>query len=261
MKPTVLLVNDDGINAPGLKSLYHAIKPLVNVLVVAPASQQSGKGLSITLETPLKAQEIAWEDTNAYKVYGTPADCIKVAITILKHKPDYILSGINKGCNSGRNVLYSGTIGGVIEGLFKGIPGIAFSCREFHNPQYHLYDEFIRSIFLHFKDSPIDPHTLINVNFPKHPKEEILGIRYAKQGKGYWVEHHHETVDDQHHFSAKWFESEEEEDSDVLLLKQGYITVSPLQVSHLTNIMHFEKHAQAFNEKFSSLFSDKKTIH
>lgn len=251
-KPTVLLVNDDGINAEGLSYLYHAVKEEVEPLVVAPASQQSGKGLSITLNQPIKSEDILWNGIIAHKVYGTPADCVKIALSILGHKPDFILSGINQGCNSGRNVLYSGTVGGIIEGVFRGIPGIAFSSREYYNPDYKIYTPYIKRILKHFIDEPIPKGRLMNVNFPKGDKNSIKGIRYATQGQGYWIERHKETSDNHHHFDAKWQHHEEHEHSDVFLLKNGYVTVSPLNVSHLTDTEHFSLNFETFNKKFLS---------
>ncbi|MBI5273693.1 MAG: 5'/3'-nucleotidase SurE [Chlamydiales bacterium] len=252
-KPAILLVNDDGIHANGLCYLYEAVKDLGDVTVVAPAKEQSGKGLSITIDGPIKVEEIAWQDTTAYQVYGTPADCVKIAFSILKHEPDFILSGINKGCNSGRNVLYSGTVGGVIEGVFRNIPGIAFSCRDFHNPNYAICHDYIRLIFRHFQENKIPLGTLMNVNFPKHLKEDVKGIRYATQGQSYWMEDHLRSEDNLHHFDAIWVNFEEAPTSDVCLLKQGYVTVCPIKVSPLTDMEHFALHHETFNEKYKYL--------
>ena len=120
----ILIINDDGIHAPGLIHLWKALVDLADVTIIAPAIEQSGVGLGITLRSPLHIESVAWnKGTPAWKISGTPADCVKMALSvILKTPPDLIVSGINRGSNSGRNVLYSGTVGGVIEGVLRNIP-------------------------------------------------------------------------------------------------------------------------------------------
>lgn len=248
-RPVVLFTNDDGIMAPGLFHLYHALKDVVTPLIVAPAQQQSGKGLSITLQAPLIVEKIKWNGIEAHKVFGTPADCVKIAFSILHYRPDFIVSGINQGCNSGRNVLYSGTVGGVIEGVYRNVPGIAFSCREFYEPQYAEYEVYVQKIFEHFMDYPIPHGTFINVNFPKQLKKDIKGIRYAKQGRGQWMERHVHSENNAHHFDAVWSGPEEEPDSDVRLMKEGYVAVCPINVGELTHHAHFSEHVLTFNKK------------
>ncbi len=235
--------------APGLFHLYEALKDVVNPLIVAPASQQSGKGLSITLHAPLIIEKIDWNGIEAHKVYGTPADCVKMAFSILHYRPDFIVSGINQGCNSGRNVLYSGTIGGVIEGVYRGIPGIAYSCREYYEPKYREYESYVKRIFNHFQDQPIPSGTFINVNFPKQTGDEIKGIRYARQGQGQWMERLVLSKNNAHHFDAIWTGPEELPDSDVRLMKEGYVAVCPIHVGEMTHHAHFAEHALVFNKK------------
>ena len=132
-RPFLLITNDDGIHAPGLKHLWEAVAEHAETSIVAPATEKSGCGLSITWAKPLRVHPIEWENkTPCWSVSGTPADCIKMGLNVLLDKPPHmILSGVNRGSNAGRTVLYSGTIGGVIEGALKGIPGIAFSFCDF----------------------------------------------------------------------------------------------------------------------------------
>ena len=127
-KPKILITNDDGIFAPGLRSLWQALVDYADVSIVAPTDDTSGAGAGITIKTPLRVDVVPWENgTRAWKVNGKPADCVKLALgTILTEKPDLIVSGINRGSNSGRTVFCSGTVGGVIEGALRKIPGIAF---------------------------------------------------------------------------------------------------------------------------------------
>ncbi len=137
-KPTLLVTNDDGIMAPGLKYLWEAISSIADVYIVAPSIEQSGVGLAITIRNPIQILPTPWENgARAWTVTGTPADCVRLGMSVLMESPpDLIVSGINRGANSGRNVLYSGTVGGVIEGVLRNIPGIAFSCVDFDNPDY-----------------------------------------------------------------------------------------------------------------------------
>ncbi len=256
-KPTILITNDDGISAPGIWHLWHAMRDRANIIIAAPKEQQSGKGLSITLKSPIRSEVVEWEGAlKAWQISGTPADCIKLSLSVLlDKKPDMILSGINQGCNSGRNVLYSGTVGALIEGTYKGIPGIAFSCREYYEPQYHEYESFIPAIVDHFLEHSIPKDTLINVNFPKHARHEITGIRYARHGQSFWVEDHLNTDGNDHHFGAKWSHFEGDEESDVHLLRQGFITASPIRVGELTNHDHLADHKEIFESRLSPLLS------
>src|SRR3989338_2220579 len=135
-RPFLLITNDDGISAPGIKHLWQAVHEFADVAIVAPHVEKSGCGLSITWAKPLRIQPFVWDgDTPAWSVNGTPADCVKMACSvILEKRPQMVLSGVNRGSNAGRTVLYSGTIGGVIEGAYKNIPGIAFSFSDMNMP-------------------------------------------------------------------------------------------------------------------------------
>ncbi|MCI5052625.1 MAG: 5'/3'-nucleotidase SurE [Simkaniaceae bacterium] len=246
-RPHILITNDDGINAPGIWHLFNALKKHADLTIIAPDSQQSAKGVSLTLKMPLRSSKVSWNGATAYKVCGTPADCVKIALTcLLDSPPDMIVSGINQGCNSGRNVLYSGTIGALIEGTFRQIPGIAFSCREYFEPQFAAYENFIPPIVEHFFDHPAPQGTLINVNFPSETGEAIKGIRYVRQGLGYWVEDHRSSKDGEHDFGVKWEHFGEDEESDVYNLRQGFITATPLHVADLTDLDHLKSHKELF---------------
>lgn len=139
-RPLILICNDDGIHAPGLFTLWKALHQtnLVDLVVIAPAIEKSGFGCAITWERPLQIQKIKWHDGNtAWSIDGTPADCIKMGLKVaIDKKPDFIFSGVNAGSNAGRNVLHSGTIGAVIEGVLRGIPGCALSCEDGQKPNF-----------------------------------------------------------------------------------------------------------------------------
>ncbi|MBU6382878.1 MAG: 5'/3'-nucleotidase SurE [Verrucomicrobia bacterium] len=246
-QPFLLITNDDGINAPGIKHLWQAVHTHANVAIVAPHHERSGSGLSITWTKPLHIRPVPWDkETPAWSLNGTPADCIKMALAVLlEKKPDMIISGINRGSNSGRTVLYSGTIGGVIEGIFKDIPGIAFSFSDFEEPPLCATEKYIFPIIQHFLNHPLPKGTLLNVNFPLHAKDRILGVRMAKQGKGYWREapdrRLHPEGAPYYWLGGAWGAVEEDPESDVALLEQGYIAIVPIQVNELTCQNTFEK--------------------
>ncbi len=254
-KPRILLTNDDGISAPGLRHLWEALTDFADVTIVAPASEKSGAGLGITIHSPLILQDVKWErGTSAWKVTGTPADCIRMGLSVvLKETPDLIVSGINRGANSGRSVLYSGTVGGVIEGILRNVPGIAFSCVDFANPDYQITQQHITPIVKHLLNNPLPKGTLLNVNFPNTP--EIKGIKMARQGMGYWTENPQERVHPEGHsyywLGGKWKDHDEHEDSDVALLQQGYATAVPIHASELTDHVFLEKSKADFDRLFS----------
>lgn len=240
MKPKILITNDDGIHARGLWHLWHALKDFADLKIVAPSSERSGAGLGLTLHQPLTIEPVKWEDhTSAWKVSGTPADCVRMAMSvILEETPDLIVSGVNRGSNSGRNVLYSGTIGGTIEGALRKIPGIAFSSEEDDDTKFADIEQYILSIVQHMLEHPLSPGTLLNVNFP-YPHKHIKGLRLARQGKGLWVENPDKQVHPEgytcYHQGGKWSEHPEHDDSDVALLRQGYVTAVPIHIDELTD--------------------------
>ena len=257
-RPFILMTNDDGIHAPGLKHLWEAVTPFAEVAIVAPHKERSGSGLSITWAKPLRIHPATWaEGTYAWSVNGTPADCVKMALSVLlERKPDLILSGINRGSNSGRTIFYSGTVGGVIEGILKGIPGIAFSFCDIDPPPVETTTHYISSLVEHFLANPLPHGTFLNVTFPLRFKEGTKGFRFAKQGKGYWIESPERRVHPEgipyYWLGGEWLSCKEEEDSDVALLEQGYVTAVPIQIGELTDMHAFALHKQAIESKFQS---------
>ena len=258
-KPNILLTNDDGISAPGLKHLWESLHEIANLSIIAPAIEQSGVGLGITIRKPLLIQPVEWpNDTPAWRVTGTPADCVRMGVSvILKHKPDLIVSGINRGSNSGRNVLYSGTVGGVIEGILRHVPGIAFSCSDPINPDYQPTQPHVRTLVQHLLAHPMPMGTFLNVNFPSTPT--IKGVKMARQGLGYWIENPEERLHPEGHsyywLGGQWHEHEEHPESDVSLLNAGYAAAVPIHVHELTDLHLFESRKNDFNDHFSSIGS------
>lgn len=256
-RPCILITNDDGINAPGLYHLWKALGSAFDLVICAPSHEQSAVGLSITIRSPLRVEEVSWpQQGKAWSVTGTPADCIKLAIhKILGKTPDLIVSGINRGSNAGRNVLYSGTVAGVIEGAMRNVPGIAFSCLDYSNPDYAQAEKFIVTIVSHLLESPLPTGTILNVNFPSSKTGIPKGLRLTRQGLEYWVE---DPSERQHpaegHFyywlGTKLAQFDEHEDSDIAWLRQGYVTAVPLQVHDLTDHALLAMRSPHFNKLF-----------
>jgi 5'-nucleotidase len=248
-RPYVLITNDDGINAAGIRFLWEALRDVAEVAIVAPAVEQSGVGLALTLRQPLRLEQVkAFDETMAWSVNGTPADCVKMALSvILERKPDLLVSGINRGSNAGRNVLYSGTVGGAIEGVMQDVPSLAFSCHDHKDPNYVSAAEYIPFIVQHALEHPLPQGTLLNVNFPSSKIPEIKGLKMTRQGKELWVEDPEKRIrpaDKEIYYwlGAKLGEFEEEEDCDISWLRKGYVTAVPVHVGDLT--LNSEVHAR-----------------
>lgn len=255
-KPNILITNDDGIYAPGLRYLWAMLVDYANVFIIAPEIEQSGMGLAITLRQPLLSQAVEWEkQTPAWKVNGTPADCVRLGISVLLNQPpDLIVSGINRGANLGRNILYSGTVGGVIEGALRNIPGVAFSCADFQSPDYKAVEHFILPIAEQLIEHPLPKGTFLNVNFPA--TTPIRGVKLARQGMGYWIESIQERVHPEGHpyywLGGKWVNEIEHEESDVYLLEQGYGAAVPIHVNEWTDHHFLNNHKERFDRLFNT---------
>lgn len=260
MKPKILLSNDDGIFAPGLQALWETLASTgkFDISIVAPLSEKSGTGVSITWEKPIVIQKVDWEGaTRAWSVDGTPADCIKMGMRVLiDFKPDLIVSGINAGSNAGRNVLHSGTVGAVIEGILRGIPGVAFSCEDGKHPNYPLAQKHVAAIVEYLLKNPLPGGTFLNVNFPHNVEKEVKGFKLTRQGKGRWAEDpllHLETANGPSYWlGGKPEELDEIPDCDIALLKDGYVTAVPIHVHELTDREVVSKRKNDFETFFTS---------
>jgi 5'-nucleotidase len=238
-KPRILITNDDSIHAPGIRHLWNALKDTCDLTIVAPATEKSGVGLCLTLWDPIHIHKVDWHiDTPAWKITGTPADCVRLATSkILKNPPDLIVSGINRGSNAGRTLLYSGTVAGVIEGVMRNIPGIAFSCHNYENPGYENFEKHIYPLVQYVLDHPLPKGCFLNVNFPT--SGDVKGIKMTRQGMGIFKEDpDHRTHPDGYSYywmGGKWESHPEHEDSDVTAINNGFIAAAPIYVHELTH--------------------------
>jgi 5'-nucleotidase len=234
----ILLTNDDGIYAPGLRALRPELLRLGEVIVVAPATEQSAVGHSVTLTTPLVVQEVLDEQRRpmGWAVEGRPADCVKLALReLLAEPPDLIVSGLNAGSNAGINVLYSGTVAAAIEGAFFRRTSIACSLEytKLRPLDFGRGAELARKVIEQILAQQPDTGTLFNVNIPSPERGPIRGIRSVPQNVAAYVETFDRRIDPRgrmYFWSSPEFSCPDPHpDTDVTALSEGYITVTPLQ--------------------------------
>ncbi|MCA5005373.1 5'/3'-nucleotidase SurE [Sphingobacterium bovistauri] len=235
-KPTILVVNDDGITAPGIKVLLEEMQKLARVVVVAPDGPQSGMGHAITIGKPLRLDKVdLYPGIEMYKCSGTPVDCVKLAVDrIFKDKkPDLCVSGVNHGLNYSINVLYSGTMSAAVEGAIEGISSIGFSLDDFsHEADFSHIRSYISSISEQVLNNGLPKGTLLNVNFP-HIDKGIQGIKICRQANGNWVEEFENRVDpysrDYYWMTGRYDWVDRGEDTDVFAINNGYVSIVPTQ--------------------------------
>lgn len=236
-EPLILITNDDGITAPGIRNLVKTVKQISsNCVVVAPDSPQSGMGHAITMNATLRLEKTTLEGVPAYSCSGTPVDCVKIATSkVLEEKPDLIVSGINHGSNSSINVIYSGTMSAAVEGAIEGIPSIGFSlCNSSIDADFSPILSYVKQIVEQALVQAIPQGTCLNVNFPAVGEELIQGIKVCRQAKALWEEEFDERKDPSgksyYWLTGKFVNKEEEkEDTDEWALKNNYVSVVPVQ--------------------------------
>lgn len=235
-KPIILITNDDGIKAKGLRYLISIMKEFGNILVVASEKSHSGQSHAITSSFPLRLKKIEeLKDYTEYMCNGTPADCIKLGVqVILKNKPDLIVSGINHGSNASVNIVYSGTMAAVIEGCIAGIPSIGFSLNTHDsNADFNACGDAVKEICTKILKNGLTKGTCLNVNIPSVRKDEIKGIKVCRQANARWIEEFVHRSDPRNHdyywLTGHLKKLEESEDTDQWALENNYISVVPAQ--------------------------------
>jgi len=240
----ILVSNDDGIESIGLIALVKELKKLGEVTVVAPNSQRSAASHSLTIHGGIKVEKREVEGCPAWAIWGTPVDCVHLAIKyILKdHKPDLVVSGINQGFNVSSDIIYSGTVGAAREGFLYGVPAIAMSLNSFTSQDFSYAAEVAREVAEKFVSHPDNKEYMLNVNVPAIPKEEVKGIRvcdmsaFRDYDEGYTlIEKDGEYFFESDQLNVHTTLKEDSYQCDAVLIEEGYITISPLDIDLLNN--------------------------
>ena len=237
LRPLILVTNDDGINAPGIRTLIAIMKDIGDVFVVAPDSPQSGMGHAITINSTLHSSRITPKDSEIieYSCSGTPADCVKLAINeLMPRKPDLCVSGINHGSNSSINVIYSGTMSAAIEAGIEGVPAIGFSLLDYSwNADFIQSKDFISKITYNALNNEIPKGVVLNVNIPSVKKSDIKGVKICRQAMAYWVEEFDKRKNplgqEYYWLTGKFVNKDKGEDTDEWALNNNYISIVPVE--------------------------------
>jgi 5'-nucleotidase len=254
-KPLILVTNDDGIYAPGIRYLVSVAATFGDVAVVAPDKPQSGMGHAITINSTLRIQKTTYHHSlMEFSCSGTPVDCVKMAVNhILKRRPDLVLSGINHGSNSSINVIYSGTMSAAIEGALEGTPSIGFSlCDYSMEADFSQAGKYISGLIGSCIGRSMGKGVCLNVNIPRLRADEFKGIRVVRQAKANWVERFEERKDpygrEYYWLSGEFVNFEPEStDTDEWALANGYISVVPTHADltaypSLNTLKYLEEH-------------------
>ncbi len=251
-RPLILVTNDDGISAPGIRKLIRIMNTIGDVVVVAPDSPQSGMGHAITIDSTLACDQIKIDQgpQKEYQCSGTPADCVKMAVReVLKKKPDLCVSGINHGSNSSISVIYSGTMSAAIEAGIEGIPAIGFSLLDYSlDAKFDHLEEDVLKITKNVLENGLPKGVVLNVNFPK-TEERFKGIKICRQAKGNWVEDFDKRVNpmgkEYYWLTGKFVNEDNGEDTDEWALANNYVSIVPTQFDLTAH--HFIQHLNSWD--------------
>lgn len=235
-KPTILISNDDGIESDGIKALWREVRKFAEVYVVAPHTQQSAVGHSITVSNPIRARRnLIDKNFYGYAVEGSPADSVKLAIrNLLRDKKiDLLISGINHGANTSVNIIYSGTVSAATEGTILGIPSIAVSLTSYTYNDFSFASKFSSRIAKQVLKNGLPKGTLLNVNIPAVPENKIKGVLVTKQGKSFWDDYYDSRMDPNKReyfwLTGKMKVLDKTNEFDEIAVKENYVSVTPIQ--------------------------------
>ncbi len=235
-KPLILVCNDDGITAPGIRNLIQVMNEIGEVVVVAPDGPQSGMGHAITINSTLRCDKVNIDQgpQQDFSCSGTPVDCVKLAVNvILPRKPDLCVSGINHGSNSSINVIYSGTMSAAVEGSLEGIPSVGFSLLDYSwDANFEPAKPFIKQIALELLNNGLPHGICLNVNIPKASDSPYKGIKVCRQARANWEEEFDKRVDPRgrqyYWLTGTFVNYDNGEDTDEWALSQNYISMVPV---------------------------------
>ena len=242
-KPVILITNDDGVTAPGIRNLVEAVKDLGKVVVVAPDKPQSGMGHAITIGQPLRLQKVnTFGDIEAQSCTGTPVDCVKLAVDkVLHRKPDLCLSGINHGANHSINVIYSGTMSAAVEAAIESIPSAGFSLLDYSiEADFTGARKYVRLVVEKMLSTKLEKHTVFNVNIPAMPVDVLKGFKLCRQAYAKYEEDFMERQDPHgrmyYWLTGEFVNFDKGKDTDVWALAHGYVSIVPVQF----DMTHYE---------------------
>lgn len=235
-RPLILITNDDGFDARGITALIDAIRPMGDIVVIAPDGPRSAQSMALTINTPLRIWKLLDEEgLSIYKCNGTPCDCVKMGLySVLERKPDLVLSGINHGTNSSVNVLYSGTMGAVLDACATGITAVGFSlCSWDHSADMSEAARIAAIVTRKVIEEGLPPFVCLNVNVPAI--EKVKGIRIGRQSHGRWHDEYLKRTDpigrDYYWFTGSFEPLDKDaDDTDEAALAAGYASVVPCRV-------------------------------
>ncbi len=236
-KPLILITNDDGINAPGLRKLISLVRNMGEIIVIGSEYAMSGMAHAVTIQNPLRLRLVTQDtDYKEYLTTGTPADNIKLGKHRLSDRlPDLILSGINHGSNAAINIIYSGTMGAALEGAIDGIPSIGFSVDEFgHDADFSHVDDYIITIINKVLNEGLPRGICLNVNFPKKSNTQLKGIKVCRQADARWVEEFEEHKDPHgrtyYWLAGRYENGDKRSNTDEKALADNYVSIVPSQI-------------------------------
>jgi 5'-nucleotidase len=234
MKHRILLTNDDGVRAEGLRACYDELAKIADVTVVAPTEQRSGMSHSITLERPLRAHKL--KDLPGYMVDYTPVDCVKLALkSLLPERPHLVVSGINRGSNAGHLVHYSGTVAAAKEALLNGVPAVATSLCGWKGLNFSYAAKVTREVCKQVLETANLPErTILNLNIPDRPEGEIKGLRVCRQSLRMFPDDYEHRLDPRGEpywwLTGVFSFDGQAPDDDLNAIKEGYVALTPLNV-------------------------------
>lgn len=235
-RPLILVTNDDGISARGIRSLAEEMKAIGDIVVIAPDSAQSGMGHAITINHPLRLYSSdVFGEISAYACSGTPVDCVKLGIyEVLHRKPDLIVSGINHGANTSTNVLYSGTMSAAVEGAMEEIPSIGFSLCSFDSDaDFSIARKVAKQVVNAVLEQGIPKGICLNVNIPYIPEAEFKGLKICRQAHAFWEDRFDKRYDQfgkpYYWLTGDFYDQDKSENTDLYWIEKGYASIVPTQ--------------------------------
>ena len=236
MRSLILITNDDSVSAKGLQVLVDSVKEYGDIVVMSTELNASGKGHALTTNQPLRVRQVKEEKgLEVYACNGTPVDCVKLAEAFFcERKPDLVLSGINHGSNASINVIYSGTMGAVVEASINGMPAIGFSLLNHDaDADFLACVPFVKKIVSDVLKNGLPENISLNVNIPNLPCDKIKGVRVCRESKAYWADSYEKRIDpngkDYYWLTGNFVCNDKGEDTDIWALDNGYVSVVPTQ--------------------------------